>query len=67
MNNELINCPFCGGKVRFNNNANFEPDGVYCPKCHAFTKFTNISHNRDDRFEVTIHKISDAWNRRTND
>ncbi len=61
---DLKPCPHCGGKVKFNHNAELIPDGIFCPNCHMMVRFTTIHANRGDKFEVIMDELAEAWNRR---
>lgn len=61
---DLKPCPHCGGRVRFNHNAELLPDGIFCPNCHMLVRFTTIQADRKDKFEVVMDRIAGAWNRR---
>ena len=39
---DLRPCPFCGGNVSYNFNADFEPDGIVCANCHIIVRFMRI-------------------------
>lgn len=63
---ELKPCPFCGYKVQYNYNADFEPAGIVCMNCHTMTKFMRIEVKPSEKFEIAMDKMADTWNRRTN-
>lgn len=57
-------CPFCGKKVRFNFNIDFGIDGIWCPTCHAMTRFPKIKDNGIENIGVIAEKWAGIWNRR---
>ena len=63
---ELKPCPLCGGKVKFNYNIDFEPDSIACNACHMFVRFSRIRVKGNEKFEVVLKKMAEAWNRRAN-
>lgn len=64
---ELKPCPFCGSKVRFNYDGNFEPNGIWCSKCHMLAKFSRIHVKRGETFEFAMNEMAEAWNQRVGD
>jgi len=63
---DLRPCPFCGEKVSYNFNADFEPDGIVCANCHIIVRFMRIKVG-DDRFEKAMDEMADVWNERFGD
>lgn len=62
---ELKPCPFCGSAVNYNFDMEFEPIGVFCPKCHASVRFTRIRPMVKNRTAGNVmDDITEAWNRR---
>ncbi len=64
---ELKPCPFCGEKVRFTYNIEFEPDGIMCATCHTVMRFIRIRAKSGEKFEVAMNKMAEIWNRRAKD
>lgn len=64
---ELKHCPFCGGHVRFNHNAELIPDGIFCQNCHMLMRFTTIHAGRNEKFEAVMERLAAAWNMRVGD
>ena len=58
-------CPFCGEPVRYNYNADLEPDGIACFNCHIVVRFPRIHVRPFDKFEVAMGEMAEIWNRRT--
>ena len=69
MNKEikLRSCPFCGGAVRFNFNADLEPDGITCHKCKYTMWYFRISVAPGETFDIAMNKMADHWNGRVSD
>ena len=59
---ELKPCPFCGGKVTYAYNAELEPYGVQCIRCHAIVTFYRVKMKKT--FGEAMEKLAEAWNRR---
>lgn len=65
---KLKPCPFCGGKVGFNINMDFEPDGVRCARCKYILRYPNIRVKKStEPFSVVMDKMANEWNRRAKD
>lgn len=64
---DLKPCPFCGGKVQFNVNADCEPDGIACMHCHTLTRFMRTELKPGEGFGIAMYKMAEVWNRRTTD
>ena len=61
---KLKPCPFCGGKVNFNHNAELIPDGVVCQRCKMIVRYMRIKTRAKEQFSVPMEQIAEAWNRR---
>lgn len=61
---ELKPCPLCGGDVQFMHNKMMELTGVYCARCHAMTKFTNLEQKPKEKNGDFAARIAERWNRR---
>ena len=56
-------CPFCGSKPSFMYDAEFWPDGVWCPKCKTFVRW-NIKESKNDTAGKIIDELAKRWNQR---
>lgn len=62
---ELKPCPFCGGKVDYQYDGNFELSGIHCPRCHSRTTFYRfLTPKKSETYGETMDKWADCWNRR---
>jgi ribosomal protein S27AE len=61
---ELKPCPLCGNSVTFAHDLNLNLTGVYCHRCHALTKFTNLEQRPSENNGSFAEKIAERWNRR---
>lgn len=61
---ELKPCPFCGGKVDFNYNGSFEPDGIRCLKCRVILRFMRVRMQKNETFGECQSRMAEVWNRR---
>ena len=65
MTPELMPCPFCGGKVSYQYDGNFEINGIRCPKCKSMTRFYGMPvPKRSDTYGKTMAAWAKEWNRR---
>lgn len=62
---DLRPCPFCGEKVSYNFNTDFEPDGIVCANCHIIVRFMRIKVIGDMKFEDVMNRMAEIWNRRS--
>lgn len=63
---DLKPCPFCGEKVSYNFNADFEPDGIVCANCHIIVRFMRIKVKNNEKFEIAMDRMAWIWNERVN-
>lgn len=62
---DLKPCPFCGGKVDFNFNMEFEPDGIRCIRCKYILRYMKIRITKStEPFSVVMDKMANEWNTR---
>ncbi len=61
---DLEPCPFCGSPAWFNYNMDLEPDGIRCDNCRYVIRFTRIRQRSGEKFEMTMQRLAEAWNRR---
>jgi hypothetical protein len=60
--NDLKPCPFCGGKVDYWYDAEFNPVGVNCATCKIAIRMLTLKQERV--FGDTMAKIAEGGNRR---
>lgn len=62
---KLKPCPFCGGKVDYQYDGNFELSGIHCLQCHSMTKFYRIPKPKpSETYGETLDRWAEHWNRR---
>ena len=57
-------CPFCGAMVTEARNLDGEIHGIYCLRCKAMVRFTDIQPKKTDTFGKTEEEWTAKWNRR---
>lgn len=65
--NELKPCPFCGFKPHLVHGIDGQVTAIWCPNCHAITKFRVPEMKRNETFGENADKWIEQWNRRDHD
>lgn len=65
MSEELKPCPFCGQKAQVAYNAENEPYGIFCARCKALVRWSNLPKwGKHETAGEYMAKIAERWNRR---